>query len=150
MIYLQTSAYISRFSWRQWYSYLHSSFLSHRHLIIAALHMVTLTVQTLLQVPSEKNWQIMHPIPAPGHILFITVSHSIFSVIKFLSLEINVEFDFLALRFSLNPRYLFAMFWFGFFIVDGSRSSFSWPKITGSSDLCNFNGFDVSSIVFGW
>ena len=102
-----------------------SIFMSHRHLIIAALHMVDLTVQTLLQVPSEKNLQIMHPIPAPGHILFITVSHSIFSVIKFLSLEINDEFDCLALRFSLNPKYLFAKFLIGFFILDGSRSTFS-------------------------
>ena len=125
--------------------------MSHRHLIIAALHMVDLTVQTLLQVPSEKNWHNMHPIPAPGHILFITVSHSIFSVIKFLSLEINVEFDFLALRFNLNPKYFFAKFWIGFFILDGSQSSFSWPKITGPNSMfrnSNFNGFTGPNSMF--
>ena len=56
--------------------------------------MISVTEQMLLQVPLEKYLQNVQPIPVPGHILAITVLHSMFSVMKVVTFEISVEFEF--------------------------------------------------------
>ena len=70
------------------------SFLSPRHLMMAALHIISVTEQMLLQVPLEKYLQNVQPIPVPGHIRAITVLHSMFSVMKVVTFEMSVEFEF--------------------------------------------------------
>ena len=62
--------------------------------MMAALHMISVTEQMLLQVPLEKNLQNVQPIPVPGHILAITVLHSIFSVMKAVTFEMSVALEF--------------------------------------------------------
>ena len=133
-----------QFSWNISF---YSSVFSPRHLIIAALHMISVTEQILLQVPLEKYWQNVHPIPVPGHILPITVLHSIFSVMKVVTFEMNVEFDVGASRFSLNPKNVLMGFRWSFSgFVRYNRGAFQMflLMIIECNDLCGPKAFDIT------
>ena len=124
------------------------SFLSPRHLMMAALHMISVTEQMLLQVPLEKNLQNVQPIPVPGHILAITVLHSMFSVMKLVTFVMSVVFEFWVSLLCLNSKSLFIKPEFRFSILlfwllvgnDGWLSSIFLLKIVARNVWRNLMG----------